>query len=170
MLTGIPLGLCTSRQAESRGKGRSDVGKRRRREMPGHGSLQLSVAIVPSVTFTRPFALLARRSLNLFYGCHRAAVTFTAPHSSHSTLWLIFPIKLRSCATFCTRVHPSALSSLQLMLFPLSPVKYSVIICIAGGVSIQEVCSGVGGGGKGGMDIETIPPVHLKCQWLGTTI
>jgi hypothetical protein len=77
--------------------------------------------------------------LNLFYSCHHADVVFTSSYSSHTTLWLILPIKLHSCTSLCTRIHPSELSNLQLMLFSLSPMKYSVIIRVPGGVSVARV-------------------------------
>jgi hypothetical protein len=122
-----------------------------------------------SVSYLQSAVLIVVVSgLNLFYSCHGAAVAFTASYTSHMTLWLILPIKLHSCTSLCARIHPSALSSLQLMLFSLGPVKYSVIICVAGGVSIQEVYSRRGRG-RGRLDIETISPAHLSYQCIGTT-
>jgi len=87
----------------------NDVSKIVWHKMPEHRSLQLLPPIVLPLTRTRLLALSASLLLNLFHNCHRTAVPFTASYSSHTTLWLILPIKLHSCTSLCTHIHPSAL-------------------------------------------------------------
>jgi hypothetical protein len=126
----------------------NDASKIMWHKMPEHRSLQLLFPIVLPFTFTRLLALSSPLVLNLFYSCHRAAVTFTASYSSHSMLWLILPIKLHSCTSICTRIHPSVLSTLQLMLFIHSSKCGN--LCCEKSVDTRGLCpTGTGGGGGG---------------------
>jgi len=87
----------------------NDVSKIVCHKMPEHRPLQLLLPFVLPLTRTRLLALSAPLLLNLFYNCHRTAVPFSLSYSSHTTLWLILPVKLHSCTSLCTHIHPSAL-------------------------------------------------------------